>query len=131
MDTSLFSWDEIRKYALKAANLRNIMATLNGVPGGESGADDDSVGDEGIEVPLAAVTASATAFETPKLPAPKITDDSLHWECKITKTGVFSAKLPLQSGNSMQIRIVGRKSAREYLEEVVPRKLRLWMGLKY
>jgi hypothetical protein len=130
VDTSLYDWDEIRKFAIKAENLRNIMRGMSGaVLDDNSSVDDASVGSgtgsQGED------RSAAIAVEAPKLPAPKITDDSLHWQCKETKRGVFSAKLPLQSGNSMQIRIVGRKPAREYLEQVVPRKLRLWMGLKY
>jgi hypothetical protein len=59
----------------------------------------------------------------------KEVDTSKLWTPPNSKSGISVLKQPLPSGLDFQMMLIANYPSREYLEEVLPKKIKLWLGL--
>jgi hypothetical protein len=144
LDTALFTWQQLLKISTKLVTLREIMKTPTAGHFPES--DEFHSGTlnsfPSQLMPLPSITSrpsTATAGtpsvvdmgSTHSIKVPTLTEESLQWTEVSPESGIFTTKVSLGAGLDVQVRLIGRPPQREYLERTIPKKIRLWLGLKY
>ncbi len=115
IDTALFSWNALCKLKLDSGNVELGQSSTT------SRHDGSATGDT---LSWNAVSAAAGTHITHSIYSPSLF---------LFLLGIYSLKYPSKTvpNGVIQVRLIGHPPTREYIEANIPRKMRLWMGLKY